>query len=334
MRKHVFILLILLFSAASFGCTGRTEVEFPQDAEYNYLSQTGMVSCGDYSIFMGEDMHIRIFSENGLTFADDNAIEATMQKSVRLLGADEVSFYYSELGTAEHYGKGTGFRVYRFYPSTGEKKLVYKDTLVSNTDGLLGLEDMLSIDRLTTGYFMDQTVRFLILGNEAIPEYKLAEKLRAAAAGTFPEMKLPDSQFRFAASGGVCFFADSFGTLYRYGAETGTVEKLPYENVYAFFTVRDKLYVAPEYGSDLAVLDLSGGMVGSIDMHGVSFIGGLVIDGEDTYLQEDDFEIIRLDSDLNLTQTGLYMNDNRWTVKDGVLRCFSAGEIRTVDLGS
>lgn len=334
MRKHVFILLILLFSAASFGCTGRTEVEFPQDAEYNYLSQTGMVSCGDYSAYLGDDMHIRIISVNGIAFADDNAIEATMQKSIKLLGADDVSLYYSELGTAEHYGKGTGFRVYRFYPKTGEKKLVYKDTLVSNTDGFLGLEDMLSIDRLTTGYYMDQTARFLMIGNEAIPEYKLAEKLRTVAADTFPDMKLPDSQFRFVVSGGVCFFADSFGTLYRYGSETGTIEKLPYENVYAFFTVRDKLYVASEYGSELAVLDLSGEKVDTVDMHGIPFIGGLVIDGEDIYLQAADFEIIRLDADLILTQTGLYLNDNRWTVKDGALRFFAEGVVRVVDFGS
>ena len=327
MRKILLLFLVLLISAAAFGCTGKTELELPQSLEFNYLSQSEMVSCGEYFICMGDDMHIRILSETGTAFADDNAIEATMQKSIKLLGGDDTSFYYSELETAERYGKGTGFRVYRHFAATGKKELVYKDTLVSNTEGFLGLEEMLSIDRLTTGYYMDRMTRFVIIGNKAIPEYKLAEKLRAAAADTFPEMKLPDSQFRFAVSGGVCFFADSFGTLYRYQAEKGDVEKLPFENVYAFFTAGERLFVAPENGADLEVFDISGEPLGSVNMHNIPFVGNLVIDGTDIFLQTADFEIVHVDVDLVLTRTGLYSYDNRWTIKEGVLYRYLDGKV-------
>ena len=336
MRKLIFILaFIIACSAALTGCSAReTRLALPDGATANYLEQRYMLSSGDVFACQCDDMHYALLSEVGVRYLDETPVEAIMQKDMTLLGADGDSVYYGELVTAEHYGKGTGWRVYRYYPGTGRRKLIYKDVAVSGTDGLMGLEDMLKLSPLTVDHLMDSRAFFLINGERAVPEYELAERLRQSAVEKGLDLKLPDSQLRIAVSGSRFIFADSLGALWLYNEKSGEFTPLSYSSVSCFFVTADRLFVVPEYGSDIDVLDLEGTKLSIIETNGLGLGYPVVFDGNDVYISAAGFELVRIDTSLTLIRTGIIQQDVRWTVKDGTLYSYSDGVIAAKAINS
>ncbi len=220
-RTAILLAFIIALTAVFPACSDKTRLALPDGRTANYLEQRYMLFCRDRFVCQRDDMHYMLFSQGGARFLDENPVEAVMQKDVALLGADGDSVYYAELVTAEHYGKGTGFRVYRCYPETGRRKLIYKDVAVSGTDGLMGLEDVLKLSPLTVDHLMQRNAFFLINGGRAVPEYELADRLRQKAAEKGFDIKLPDSQLRIAVSGSRFYFADSLGALWLYNEKSG-----------------------------------------------------------------------------------------------------------------
>lgn len=326
-RTAILLAFILALTAVFPACSDKTRLALPEGQTANYLEQRYMLFCRDRFVCQRDDMHYMLFSQGGARFLDENPVEAVMQKDVALLGADGDSVYYAELVTAEHYGKGTGFRVYRCYPETGRRKLIYKDVAVSGTDGLMGLEDVLKLSPLTVDHLMQSNAFFLINGDSATPEYELADRLRQKAAEKGFDIKLPDSQLRIAVSGSRFYFVDSLGALWLYNEKSGEFTPLSYSSVSCFFVTADRFFVVPEYGSDIDVLDLDGNKLSSIETNGLGLGYPVAFDGDDIYISAAGFELARIDHSFTLHRTGIIQQDVRWTVKDGTLYSYSDGGI-------
>ncbi len=326
-RLSAFCLALLICTGLFSACAHRERLGLPEGKTANYLEQRYMLPCGEGFVCQRGDMHYALFSEGGVHYLDENPVEAVMQKDVILLNADEGSVCYAELVTAEHYGKGTGWRVYRFYPASGKRELIYKDVAVSGTDGLLGLEDVLGLSPLTVDHLMQRNAFFLINGGRAVPEYELADRLRQKAAEKGFDIKLPDSQLRIAVSGSRFFFADSLGTLWLFNEKSGEFTPLSYSSVSCFFVTSDRLFVVPEYGANVDVLDLNCNKLAEVETAGVELGYPLVFDRDDIYISSAGFELVRIDASLTLHRTGILQQDVRWTVMDGRLYSYSDGVI-------
>ena len=327
-RFLLFPALIIAFALCLSGCSsGAKGLALPAGTAANYMEQRYMLPCAGGFVCQCDDMHYRLFTPDGARYLDENAVEAVSQKFQYLFAADGDSVVYGELVGAERYGRGTGWRLYRWYPGPDRRELIYKDTAVSGTDGLLGLEDVLELGPLTVDHYNDGHSFFLIDGGRAVPEYEIAGILRGAAEENGLDLKLPDSQLRFAVSGNILYFAGSLGALYRFDTVSGGLTALPYPSVSGFFATADRLFVIPAPGADIDVLDHNGNRLAQIETGGLNVCQPLVFDGDDIYLGASGFEIVRIDGSLALHRTGAVRTDNRWTVVDGVLYCFENGTV-------
>lgn len=327
-RLSAFVLALILCAGLFAACADREDgLALPEGKTANYLEQRYLLACAGGFVCQRNDMHYALIAPQGVRPLDENPVEAVIQKETVLLCADESSLWYAELVTAEHYGKGTGWRVYRYDPSTGKRRLIYQDVPVSGTDGLLGLEDVFKLAPLTVDHLMDGSAFFLIDGDRAIPEYELAQRLRQRAEENRLDLKLPDSQLRIAVSGSRFFFADALGALWLYNEESGAFTPLSFPSVSCFFVTADRLFVVPEYGADIDVLDLSGKKLAEIETGGLGIGYPVVFDGSSIYLSCSGFELARIDASLTLHRTGIIRRDVRWTVRNDTLYSYSDGSV-------
>lgn len=331
MRKTFFPFLLLLAIMLSFSCSSKNKgMDLPDGVTANYLYHTGMMCSGDYFFVIANDGHFRCYGPFGEQSIDSNAVEAVMAKELYPIGADEESFFFVEVYGAERYGKGSGRRVYRYFPIDGRTELVARSTSVSNTDGLLGLEDVLSIDPLIPNHPNYGTVYYAIDGYTVMPGYMLAEKLLAASKDRGYELILPDTGFKFAISKGNVFFADALNRLYAFDGNTSEIRKLDYASVSAFFIKQDRLFVLADGKEQLDVLDITGTRIAQVDLDGHRWINAVTFDDDDIYLLSDGFEVLRIDGEMKLHSTGFSSMDYRWCVKNGIIYTFYDGIIREI----
>ena len=115
--------------------------------------------------------------------------------------------------------------------------------------------------------------------------------------------------------------------LWLYNEKSGEFTPLSYSSVSCFFVTADRLFVVPEYGSDIDVLDLDGNKLSSIETNGLGLGYPVAFDGDDIYISAAGFELARIDHSFTLHRTGIIRQDVRWTVKDGTLYSYSDGGI-------
>ena len=332
MRKSNRMILLLLLAGLAVVWfllfhTGEQGVVLPEGKASNYLLHTGMLSSGDYFFVKADDGSFRCFGPEGEQSVDQNAIDALKHRELNPIGADEESFYFEEVVSAEQYGKGHGRCIYRYFPKDGSVKLLGRSTSVSNTDGLLGLDEVFGMEPLLAPHSNLGSIYYAFDGNAVFPGYAIRETLMEAAKNKNLQLLLPREDFRFASRGSNLFFADALGGLYKCDTRTYAFTRLEYDSVSVFFLKDDTLYVLPSESNRLDLLDVNLNKLASVNLDG-KWIGHVCFDGDRIYF-ESGFEVYYIDGAHRVHDTGYFTMDNRWCVKNGTIYQFDGKTVRT-----
>lgn len=312
----LFIFTALLSLCSCSGTGGNYETV------YNYMQASGVLTCGKYFVKM-KDKAPYVFTEGESGYyAENNAVAASQTKMCGLLYADESSFYYYEWQGDNAYGSSIGYSIYRYYPETKKRKLIFSDASITNFDSALGLEDVFSISAPTSGHGADMRSGFYFSGDTVIPEYKLKSQIADEIIKQGSDIELSPFSLSFAVTDNKVFFKDVSDKLWRYDPKTHKFDKFYNGRTSLFFVTNKNVFITENTCENIKVFDLSGNELKELDTQKAEFsLGALREDCGNCYLRDESGYIWLIDGELNITKTDTVAQGD-WCVKDGKIVLF------------
>ncbi len=322
MKKILFFLLPTLLSLFFLNSCSSDKIEYKNI--YNYMQSTVVLSCGNHFVKLNNKVPY-VFSEdeeNGYSVIS-NSVELTQTGIMRLLYADDVSFYYSTIEASSNYGNGNGYRIYRYFPERGNKVLVYSDVSITNFDSVLGLEDVFNISAPTSGNNISFSSGFYFDGEVVIPDYKMKQIVLDIIEKQEMDIELFSSGFRFAVTDNKVLFADVMGKIWQFNPKTGVIKKFYDETVLNFFVTDKNIFVISSITGKTSVLDLYGNILKEFETTDVEFsLNSLQISDNGCFLLDDDCNIWYIDSNLNMSKTLFKSLSGCWCIRDNKIMIF------------
>lgn len=291
---------------------------------YNYMQATALLCCGDYIITIKDKVPYvyNTKDKKGYSVISD-AVSQTKSGVIRLMYAADDSFYYMLTETAEKYGSGNGYRIFRFYPETRKEKLIFKDVSVTNFDSVLGLEDIIDISAPSSGHSVSYSGCFYFDNNKVIPYYKMKDEVLKSASVKNIETNSYASELRFAVSNGYIFFTDITDTLIRYDPNNDEYEKFVSYCVEDFWVTQNNVFIRDENDLSLTAYDFEGNPVKTYFQKGLSFPrGSLRLHNDECYMLCEDGSLYHIDENLNFSKTDTVIESPYWYVTESGVRVF------------
>jgi hypothetical protein len=319
MKKLFWLALIQLLLVLLAGCGKKSVLdEIPNTAQANYMEHGQLCKCGDTILFC--DDHGLNLMKNGIVRSlDPNVVASMSEKAPRteVIAARDNAIYWLSETYAEQYGEGNGVRIYRYDPKTGDSELVHKDVSISNTDGLLGLEDIFHLPMLTSGH-INGDGGYLILEDRVIPGWDILKAIQAEADAQKLDLHLPDDYFSFALTNGNLFFNDASYKLWRFCLANHSFHCLDVDRVLSYFVFDGRLFVIPTYGADIEVFSPEGSRIQAVPVDGFGCSGSLIQDNGVLWL-EGESGFLCIDSQLRTRKVNFPLADYRWTIENAIL---------------
>ncbi len=330
MKKFIGIIFCFLNLLIFSGCTGNDE---SYNKVFNYMESLSLLSCSDFYV-KTENRVPRIFDEKGNSYTvTDNAVELSNTGIRQVLHADSDSFYYSTVQMAESYRSGNGYRIYRYYPKTGESKLIYSDVPVTNFDSILGLEDVFNISAPTSGHSAMFSTLFYIDGDTVIPYYKIKNIIAEAIEEEQVEIELSSVGFNFAVTNRKLIFADALGKLWIYSPKTRKTTPFCTQTVSHFFVTESKVFAFSAEKEEIIVFDVYGNEIKSLDIKGISFSrNSLKVQGNESFLKDENGRIWYIDENADMSIT-LFIATGNWCINGSKIILYDS-KLEALDIES
>lgn len=320
--KKISLLLLILLSLLFLNSCSSDKTEY--ENVYNYMQSTAILSCGNHFVKLNNRVPY-VFSENeenGYSVIS-NSVELTQAGIIRILYADNVSFYYSTVEASNNYGNGNGYRIYRYFPESGNKELVYSDVSITNFDSTLGLEDIFNISAPTSGNDISFSSGFYFDGDIVIPDYKMKHIILEIIEKQELDIELFSSGFRFAVTDNKVLFADVMGKIWQYNPKIGTIKKFYDETVLNFFVTDKNIFVISSITGKISALDLYGNILKEFETIDADFsLNSLQISDNACFLLDDNCNIWYIDSNLNMSKTLFKSLSGYWCIRDNQIMIF------------
>lgn len=312
-----FITIMFLIFAALLSLCSCSGVSDDFETVYNYMQASGVLTCGKYFVKM-KDKAPYVFTEGGSGYyAVNNAVTASQTKMSGLLNADESSFYYYEWQGDNAYGSSIGYSIYRYYPETRKRKLIFSDASITNFDSALGLEDVFSIAAPTSGHGVNMRSGFYFTDGKVIPEYALKSEIADEIIKQNLDIELSPLSLSFVVTDNKVFFKDISDKIWRYDPKNNIFDEFYAKQTSMFFATSKNVFILPNSSGNIKALDLTGNELKELNTENAEFsIGSLQEFSNNCYLRDESGCIWLIDSELNIVKTDtIALGD--WCVKAG-----------------